>query len=1118
MRTKHILTALAIPALFAACVADDFNEAITSGDMAQRALLSEDFKLNFGGPETRFSAGEGAGLNFSYEVGDKIGGAIIDEYHPEYIGKEDAANNYGDPYKVVPYVSTNHPFVLNEQGVWSIEHTMVEGNYLFYFPYNENNHARTAPMYSIPVMQDMSGKDGKFDPKAAVEKYSMGVGAQFLEKEDLSASLELVNIFGYLHLNIVLDNHYPDGHVDKIVIESPKTGDTYNKDLKFALNGQLDNEGISTLFNTLKKEGATAYEKALEAKVATTNFAITDTESPYYIEEMNVKSPVIVGKAPEGTALENIGQGNKGFETYLVIPATAEPTNKDAKVTIYLYTTEGDIYSGTVKLVDFYVTRNKVRSVEVEVEKGGAVPYVVTSEADWNNNVEMLAKDEEATFIIAGDDFAITNNTKYPTNGATISVASDLKVTGNNVTIKNVAASKVIVEKGAKLTTDGTFSAKNIENKGTVEFAVVYNKEDKDVIDNYKGVTSVDNEAGATLNILKDAIVTLKLNNKLDEKTAALNHGAVTVNGQATLSADSENSGDITIAAGGSLRGQFTNNKEVIYPEGAKEEDIEGRYTPTITNNGEIYVTDGTVTNNGKIVNNDEISCSRIGTAEFVNGEGGVIELGEKVQMLITDNSEGEIILNALDQTGWSVENAEDLGVVSYKTKASDNDKSYDFSEVGTGITKLYVTGNLGVTSYGKKLNTIEVTASATLTLPKYTDDTPEALGTLNIKKGATVTAASEYAMVGILNVEKEGRLTINGNNEMVVNKVYNDGKVYVGGDFSATGMTEEEAKAEGDGEFRNTVGGKDGNIKFADEVMAEGELKTALENLYSSWLKNASKIGVGKTFDSWDDVTATMIADETTWTTTGWQKEAMDGVLRAAKIESMTLGAFKEYLKEDINAKVINDAIAEDKELGNKALEAKMKEKLTDNSWLGEDAYLELEADVITKVEKLEEGKEATTLAEGFKNYITSSIGLLEGVTTGDVDGRRLILSAGSYTFDKADVPAYSYAPAYAGTTEYDVLDALNQIAEYEAGMNDGSGNTEKWFSGDNTTLYNHDSFNDPATVKNAVAAVVDNSETLTGMEGMFVRQFKLEDDALTVVKWNYTEATITALNALFE
>lgn len=1100
MRTKHILTALAIPALFAACVADDFNEAVTGSDMAQRALLSEDFKLNFGGPETRFSAGSGSGLEFSYEVGDKIGGAIIDEYHPENIDEGKS------PYVVVPYVSTNHPFVLNEQGEWAIEHTMVEGNYLFYFPYNENNHARTAPMYSIPVLQDLSGKDGKFDPKAAVEKYSMGVGAQFLDKEDLSASLELVNIFGYLHLNIVLDNHYPDGNVDKIVIESPKSNGAYDENLKFALNGQLDNKGISSLFGTLENEGITAYEKALEEKNATTDFAITDTESAYYDEEMNEKSPVIVGKAPEGTALENIGQGNKGFETYLVIPATDEPTNGTKEVTIYLYTTEGDIYSGTVELGDFYVTRNKVRSVEVEVEKGDAVPYVVTSEADWNNNVKMLAKNEKATFIIAGNDFAITNNTKYPTNGATITVSSDLKVTGNNVTIKNVNAANVIVEKGAKLTTDGTFSAANIENNGTLEFAVVYDEEDEDEIVNYGKVTEVSNEPGATLNILKDAIVTFKLINEIDKKDATLTHGAMTVNGQVTLNAGSENNGDITIASTGSLRGQFTNAEEVTYPVGAtKEEDIENRYTPTITNNGEIYVTTGTVTNNGKVVNNDEISCSKTNSdAKFVNA--GVIELGEKVQMLITDNANGEIILDALEQTGWSVE--EDNGTVSYKTQAADNDKSYDFGKVGTRITKLYVTGNLGITSYGEKLSSVEVTTNATLALPESTADTPEELNELTIKKGATVTASSKGAEVGDLYVEKDARLTINSDNKMTVKNVYNEGKVYVGGTFTTTEMTEDQAK-EYEGEFRNTVGGENGNIKFAEEVMQEGELKTALTNLYNAWFKNATKIGVGKDFDSWEDVTAENIADKTTWTNDSWQKTAMDAVLKAAGIEEMTLEEFRKYLKEDMNAKVINDLAAAAKVKADEKLAEEIK-KLDNTTWLGEDAYLEQTAGSIIKVGTEDEEK-PTTLVDGFVAYIQDATnGFLNGKTD-----KGIILSAGSYSYKAADVPAYSYAPAYAGTSTYEVLEGLNTLANSTV--------VTDWF-GESSQKWTTTQFNTLEGVKEAVIAVSDKmdatTDPLTGAEKIIVEGCGITDAYVqeVILDWKYTDETIEALNALFK
>lgn len=1096
MRTKHILTALAIPALFAACVADDFNEAVTGSDMAQRALLSEDFKLNFGGPETRFSAGSGSGLEFSYEVGDKIGGAIIDEYHPENIDEGKS------PYVVVPYVSTNHPFVLNEQGEWAIEHTMVEGNYLFYFPYNENNHARTAPMYSIPVLQDLSGKDGKFDPKAAVEKYSMGVGAQFLDKEDLSASLELVNIFGYLHLNIVLDNHYPDGNVDKIVIESPKSNGAYDENLKFALNGQLDNKGISSLFGTLENEGITAYEKALEEKNATTDFAITDTESAYYDEEMNEKSPVIVGKAPEGTALENIGQGNKGFETYLVIPATDEPTNGTKEVTIYLYTTEGDIYSGTVELGDFYVTRNKVRSVEVEVEKGDAVPYVVTSEADWNNNVKMLAKNEKATFIIAGNDFAITNNTKYPTNGATITVSSDLKVTGDNVTIKNVNAANVIVEEGAKLTTDGTFSATNIENNGTLEFAVVYDEEDEDEIVNYSKVTEVSNEPGATLNILKDAIVTFKLINEIDKKDATLAHGAVAVNGQVTLNAGSENNGDITIASTGSLRGQFTNAEEVTYPVGAtKEEDIENRYTPTITNNGEIYVTTGTVTNNGKVVNNNEISCSKTNSdAEFVNA--GVIELGEKVQMLITDNANGEIVLDALEQTGWSVENGN--GTVSYKTQAADNDKSYDFSKVGTKITKLYVTGNLGITSYGK-LSSVEVTTNATLALPESTANTPEELSELTIKKGATVTASSKGAEVGDLYVEKDARLTINSDNKMTVENVYNEGKVYVGGTFTTTVMTEDEAK-EYSGEFRNTVGGENGNIKFAEEVMQEGELKTALTGLYNAWFKEASKIAVNGDFNSWEKVTAENIADKTTWDKTGWQKDAMDAVLKAAGIKSMTLEEFRKYLKEDMNAKVINDLAAAAKVEADKKLAEEIKK--LDNAWLGKDVYQQTAADgaITLKDEVVEEGKTATTLVKGFEKYIKSAEGFLENYS----NNKGMILSAGSYVGQNADVPAYSYIRAYEGAEEYEVLEGLNFLIGKE------------WFKKNDSDKFAEADFNTLEGVKDAMEVVYTNyhatGNAMSALDKADVEHTGILDYFQNVrYNWNYTGDCIEALNGLF-
>lgn len=1100
MRTKHILTALAIPALFAACVADDFNEAVTGSDMAQRALLSEDFKLNFGGPDTRFSAGEGSGLSFSYETGDKIGGAIIDEF------------SYGDNkekvFTVVPYVSTNHPFVRNEQGEWTIEHTMVEGNYLFYFPYNENNHARTAPMYSIPVMQDLSGANGKFDPKAAVEKYSMAVGAQFLDKEDLSASLQLVNIFGYARIKVVVDNHYAGGEVDKIVLQPS------NDKKSFKLNGQISNITVSNLYKNLETS-TTAFQNALEAMTTTEAFAIQQDseiggEANYYDADLNQTSPVIVGKAPEGTALVEDAQRNKTFETYLVMPATAETDAMD--INVYLYTTDGRIYVGTMQ--DFYVPRNGVNGETVTVSETESVPYVVTSEADWNNSVEMLSRDEEAKFIIANNNFTITNTIEYPTNGATINVAGDLKVSGNNVTMKYVKADNVIIEKGAKLTTDGTFSAESIENEGTVEFAVVYDEEDEDLILDYgstnvPGVGKVTNKPGAVLNVLKDAVATFTLVNEIDDKESSLPHGAVTINGQATLAGESENDGDITIAAGGSLRGQFTNNKEVTYPVSAqKEEDITNRYTPTITNNGEIYVTTGTVTNNGKIVNNDEISCSRTNSAARFENK-GVIELGETVQMLISDNANGEIILNALDQTGWAVQS--NIGIVSYRAKAADNDKSYDFTKVGTNITKLYVTGNLGVTAYGK-LNNVVIEKNASLALPETTATAPGTLSELTVEEGVTAAVSSKNAVLGTLYVEKDARLTINENNSVTTKTVENRGNIYVGGSFATTNMSEEDAESFG-GTFRNTVGGTTGNISFNTQVpdMEEGALKTALTDLYNTWFSYASKIAVDGYFNSWEKVTAENIADETTWTTSGWQKDAMNGVLKAAGIGDMTLEKFKEYLKEDMNAKVINDLAAAAKVEADKKLAEEIK-KLDNTTWLGEDAYLEQTAGSIIKVGTENEEK-PTTLAVGFVAYIQNATsGFLK-----DKSDKDIILSAGSYTYNAADVPANSYAPAYAGTSTYEVLEGLNTLANSDV----VKGN---WFSSDGSTKWTASQFNTLEGVKKAVIAVSDKmdktgGDALTGAEKIIVEGCGITDAYVqeVILDWQYTDKTIEALNDLF-
>lgn len=1075
MRTKHILTALAIPALFAACVADDFNESIaTGGDSAQRALLSEDFKLDFGGVDTRFSAGDADDpLYFSYEVGDTIGGSIIDEYHPGQV----------DEFPVVPYVSTNHPFVLNSNGEWAINHTMVEGHYLFYYPYNENNHARTAAQYSIPVLQDLAGKDGKFDPKAAVEKYNMGVGVQFLEKTDLNASLQLVNIFGFAKIKVIIDNHYAGGYVDKIVLQAGG----YES---FALNGQISNEKVNDLFKNLETS-TQDYQDALKSMDETADFALDNTSTNYWDQDLNKTSAVMVAKAPEGTALVADAQNNKTFETYMVVPA-ASYTNK---VTLYIYTTEGNVYAGEID--NFDVTRNGIKNITVSVTTPDKIPYVVTSEEDWNGYVALLSKNQTADFIIAGSDFTITNSTKYPTNGAKINVEGDLTVSGNNVTMKNVSAENVIVAKGAKLTTDGTFAAESIENQGTLVFAPKYDETDKDEVVLYKEVDRVSNEPGAALSIMEKAIVSFELENKINDKDAALPHGAVTVNGMLTLESSSTNNGDITVAATGSLRGTFTNDDETTYPVGATtEEDIKNRYTPTITNNGEIFVNGGVVVNNGKVVNNAnaEISCSTLdGTSAFNNK--GIIELGNNSDMLITDNDGGEIILSALDQTGWAVENAN--GTVSYKTTSADNGKSYDFSTVGTQINKLYVTGDLGFTKYGK-LDDVEVTANATLNLPVSTVGT---LAKLTIKEGVTVTAVSKDASVGTLVVEKNARLTVNAENKMTTTRVENSGRVYVGGTF-VTAMLENDA-ADFGGEFRNTVGGDNGNIQFG-EIPESDEKKAfdkALQDLVATWVKNTAKIAAND-INSWDKVDFAAVQGSN-WSNAGWAGDAKNAVLTAYKALNGAAydGNFADLLAA--NEKVITAAIATEKTKANTAL-AEAMAKITPETWLSSDVYVK--ASATAEIEKAD----GTTLKKGWEAYINGTY-----ATSVVNSNKPLYLSAMDYEGANADIPAYSYINGYAaGEGDYEVMEAL--IGLVDENMD--------WFgAGSPVTEYTAENFKTYEKIREAMILIYnkknDTVDPILPSELKAINDSKILDWYDDVVKkWLYTDKALEELNGIVQ
>lgn len=1044
MRTKHILTALVFPALFAACTADEFNDSITNGSTAERAQLSENFKLNFDGADTRFSAGDpDESLYFDYEVGDTIGGAIADQY------------NGGDDYKVVNYISTNHPFVRNAAGEWVINHTMVEGNYLFYFPYNENNHSRGAVHYSIPVLQDLTGEDGKFNPKAAVEKYNMGVGLQFLDKEDLSASLTLANIYGYAKLQLKLDNTYAGGEVDKIVLQN-------NGGSGFALNGQISNEKVEKLFKSTDPE-------ALKKATTTADFSIALGES-FYDATLNIPSSVMVAKVPAGTTLKVDAQNNKTFETYIVMPAKV-----GYNVNVYLYMADGSVYEA--ENVKFDVLRNKIKTVSENLAHAENAPYVVTSEKDWNEYVALLPKDKkDAEFIIAGDDFSITNDIKYPTNGATIKIEGEVKVSGDDVTMKNVTAGTIVIEEGAQLTTDGTLSATTVENNGKLIVAPA--KDENGKVTPYE-LGTVNNMPGATLVVDKDAQAQFTLYNQIENKEA-LNHGTVEINGMLTLNGVSVNSGMIT--NNGSLRGTFTNNGKVDYPQGASADKIKNSFMPTIVNNNEIFAT-GVVTNNGLVENNKnaEISCSKVGYADFTNN--GTIDLADGSRMLITNNN-NEVILETLNQANWSIESTQ--GIVAYSTTASDAGKSYNFESVGKGITKLYVNGSLGIQKMGK-VKDIEIAENATLSLTKGLSLS----GALTVKEGVDAVIVTENATVSKLTVEKGATVTINKDNNLTATTVENYGIVYVGGTFT-TKTTEEDAKAFG-GEFRSTSS-QDNNIKFGktDDQLAQENFNNALTALVNAWLQNTGLIGDGQTIDNWNKVNGTAM------TSTDWESN-VEWVVAAVKAFRTATGYTADQidgiLTNESNATVIETAVNTAKSTADGLLSTAISKM--DNTWVGSDVYQQTKAgDTLDKI--LNGSKSIDT---GFAEYINGAATAIAG------NNKLLWLSAKSLT-KVTSVPAYSYIEIYETADVYKAMKLWKEATD--------NYKEEDWYKAGAITYgfdANNTSYNTMKRMKNffnEINKVDTTGDLLLGQELKPLKDYASQ----VVLKWNYTNSQIIALS----
>lgn len=215
-------------AMFAACTNDDFisnGQGVQNGEAALRPTVGVTLNVLEGdGTDTRLGYENG----YKWKEGDKIGALLMDEIRGYYENnkpvrpfddlEEWAEKPWTERYKLVDYVSTDYPFERQDDGTWTTNSKMLEGNYFFTFPFASYMGNREA-VHSIGE-QVQNGRD--VATAYAQNQFFIGYSRIFAGTEGdevMSSNLELTPVLGGIGITIVNNDDTPFT-VKKVVLES----------------------------------------------------------------------------------------------------------------------------------------------------------------------------------------------------------------------------------------------------------------------------------------------------------------------------------------------------------------------------------------------------------------------------------------------------------------------------------------------------------------------------------------------------------------------------------------------------------------------------------------------------------------------------------------------------------------------------------------------------------------------------------------------------------------------------------------------------------------------------------------------------------------------------------
>ena len=484
MKTKYLLSTLAIGAAFVACTNEelvvDEQMNVASNEVVGAKLLSKGLTLNFNELEDADSRATATG----WEVGKDVAGLgwLV-------VGDPGDLQTRADLSQVESVLYNNHFFQYTEEG-WNTKSNIYEGWHFAYFPYA---HQSKPSELSFDINgKAYTGLDNRVDVRNNAPYLS---GAVFLSEDNVDTANGTID--ETLDIKRIVNAIYPTLDIAEDFTENDTLNGIAIKSLTLKMADR------SKFYKTIKVVPSKLPEGEIEsvdslyadgALVATgrTNAITTTLEGDFLLNKDHQArfflAPLYHVASAKGKLSVRVDVAGGHFDVAYKTPATendklseTETTNNEAIEKLNaLFNAAGwaaneeDSYS----LYNVYDTQRFGVKLALSLENFTA-DYLVEDITDWNACVALAdaLKEEAPVFTLKdGAEVIFDGEMKAPKNGVTVECEENGngkliingEVTWNeNVTVEADGVSVEVAE-DAVLTVEGVVSPSELINKGTI--------------------------------------------------------------------------------------------------------------------------------------------------------------------------------------------------------------------------------------------------------------------------------------------------------------------------------------------------------------------------------------------------------------------------------------------------------------------------------------------------------------------------------------------------------------------------------------------------------------------------------------------------------------------------